>query len=249
MFPKSRREHEVQLRRGLRLRADGEHHRQYALHVHSVDGVRLLPSRGVSTIQRERSVTSIMVAGGLCVRRIPKSFLVIAAMIWIALPMSASGNSPRTLTQEGLEQSARLEDGRRVIHLPPGDVHSSRDVAPFLGGRSRRGRRGNPSSSGKCLPWGEADHECRPKEREYRYHGAFPGDRSGSEPVSWGFPGHSPVRKRKEPGTEESDPSTSVPILRDRPGAQMPRRISRRMLHRQRGGWWVHHGPQPRRLP
>ena len=61
-----------------------------------------------------------MVAGGLCVRRIPKSFLVIAAMIWIALPMSASGDSPRTLTQEGLEQFARLEDGRRVFHLPRG---------------------------------------------------------------------------------------------------------------------------------
>lgn len=53
-------------------------------------------------------------------RRKRNSLLWIAAVIWIALPMSASGDPPRTLTQEGLEQFARLENGRRVIHLPPG---------------------------------------------------------------------------------------------------------------------------------
>jgi hypothetical protein len=54
------------------------------------------------------------------VRRIPNAFWVIAAMIWIAIPISASGNSPRSLTQDGLEQFARLENGTRVIHLPRG---------------------------------------------------------------------------------------------------------------------------------
>ena len=48
------------------------------------------------------------------------SIRLIAAMIWIALPVFASGNSSRTLTREGLEPFARMEDGRRVIHLPRG---------------------------------------------------------------------------------------------------------------------------------
>lgn len=64
-------------------------------------------------------------------RRIPNSILLIAAVIGIAIPMSASGDAPRSLTREGLEQFTRLEDGRRVIHLPrgtytlPGTLHLS----------------------------------------------------------------------------------------------------------------------------
>lgn len=64
-------------------------------------------------------------------RRILNIFWVIVAMIGIAIPMSALGDSSRSLTQEGLEKFARLENGMRVIHLPlgtyilPGTLHLS----------------------------------------------------------------------------------------------------------------------------